>query len=128
MSTPTPMVPASSAARGNTSSRGIICDAPPFPSLSPPRKRGSRAREESVALDARFRGHDKEREHREVQVGMTAGPRIIDPLPEPVEIVDAVWITMADGCRLAARLWLPTSARKQPVPAILEYIPYRRRD
>ncbi len=59
---------------------------------------------------------------------MTAGPRIVDPLPEPVEIVDPLWITMADGCRLAARLWLPRSARSAPVPAILEYIPYRRRD
>mgnify|MGYP003694441119 CR=1 FL=1 len=35
---------------------------------------------------------------------------------------------MADGCRLAARLWLPKNARTTPVPAILEYIPYRRRD
>jgi putative CocE/NonD family hydrolase len=59
---------------------------------------------------------------------MTAGPCIVDPLPEPVEIIDPVWIMMADGCRLAARLWLPTSARARPVPAILEYIPYRRRD
>ena len=59
---------------------------------------------------------------------MTAGPRIVDPLPEPVEIIDPVWITMADGCRLAGRLWLPTSARATPVPAILEYVPYRRRD
>ena len=59
---------------------------------------------------------------------MTAGPRIVDPLPEPVEIVDPLWITMADGCRLAARLWLPRSARTTPVPAVLEYIPYRRRD
>jgi putative CocE/NonD family hydrolase len=59
---------------------------------------------------------------------MTPSPRVVDPLPEPVEIVDPVWITMRDGCRLAARLWLPKSARATPVPAILEYIPYRRRD
>ena len=59
---------------------------------------------------------------------MSSGPRIVEPLPEAVEIVDPLWITMADGCRLAARLWLPTSARATPVPAILEYIPYRRRD
>ncbi len=26
------------------------------------------------------------------------------------------------------RLWLPDSAEQQPVPAILEYIPYRKRD
>jgi predicted acyl esterase len=42
---------------------------------------------------------------------MTAGPSIVDPLPEGVKILDPVWITMSDGCRLAARLWLPTSAR-----------------
>ena len=59
---------------------------------------------------------------------MSAGPRIVDPLPETVEIVDPVWIPMVDGCRLAARLWLPKSAGTTPVPAILEYIPYRRRD
>ena len=55
-------------------------------------------------------------------------PRILDPLPEPFEVIDPVWIVMADGCRLAARLWLPKSAAATPVPAILEYIPYRRRD
>ena len=35
---------------------------------------------------------------------------------------------MPDGIRLAARLWVPESAGAVPVPAILEYIPYRRRD
>lgn len=35
---------------------------------------------------------------------------------------------MSDGVRLAARLWLPEGAENSPVPAILEYIPYRKRD
>ncbi len=35
---------------------------------------------------------------------------------------------MPDGTRLAARLWLPEGARDNPLPCILEYIPYRRRD
>ena len=35
---------------------------------------------------------------------------------------------MSDGIRLAARMWIPRSAYDAPVPAILEYIPYRRRD
>ncbi len=35
---------------------------------------------------------------------------------------------MPDGCRLAARIWLPENAEQQPVPAILEYIPYRKND
>jgi len=35
---------------------------------------------------------------------------------------------MKDGCRLAARIWYPEGAEDHPVPAILEYIPYRKRD
>lgn len=35
---------------------------------------------------------------------------------------------MADGVRLAARIWLPVDAEDDPVPAVLEYLPYRRRD
>lgn len=35
---------------------------------------------------------------------------------------------MPDGTRLSARIWLPEDAWKNPVPAILEYIPYRKRD
>ena len=35
---------------------------------------------------------------------------------------------MADGRQLAARLFLPRTADEHPVPVILEYIPYRRRD
>jgi len=37
-------------------------------------------------------------------------------------------ITMPDVCRLAARIWLPEDAEQDPVPAILEHLPYRRRD
>ena len=29
---------------------------------------------------------------------------------------------------LAARIWLPDDAEQNPVPAILEYLPYRKRD
>jgi len=39
--------------------------------------------------------------------------------------VDHAWIPLADGTRLAARLWLPD---EQPAPAILEYLPYRKGD
>ncbi|WP_374374388.1 CocE/NonD family hydrolase [Dongia sp.] len=48
--------------------------------------------------------------------------------PLKVETTEHFWITLKDGCRLAARLWLPQGAAKKPVPAILEYIPYRKRD
>ncbi|MBC6440975.1 MAG: CocE/NonD family hydrolase [Rhodospirillales bacterium] len=42
--------------------------------------------------------------------------------------VEHLWIPMPDGTRLAARLWLPEGAERAPVPAVLEYIPYRKRD
>jgi uncharacterized protein len=42
--------------------------------------------------------------------------------------IETVWIPMPDGARLAARVWMPDDAERNPVPAILEYIPYRRRD
>jgi putative CocE/NonD family hydrolase len=45
-----------------------------------------------------------------------------------VQRVDEVWIPMQDGIRLAATLWLPEDAEADPVPAILEYIPYRKND
>ncbi|MBI1774145.1 MAG: CocE/NonD family hydrolase [Proteobacteria bacterium] len=35
---------------------------------------------------------------------------------------------MTDGTRLAARLWLPEGSETTPVPAVLEYVPYRKRD
>ena len=37
-------------------------------------------------------------------------------------------IPLSDGTRLAARIWLPEDAESNPVPAILEYLPYRKRD
>jgi putative CocE/NonD family hydrolase len=52
-------------------------------------------------------------------------PRYETSLPHEVEDIENVWITMSDGCRLAARIWLPKGDR---TPAILEYIPYRKRD
>src|SRR5947199_9558645 len=35
---------------------------------------------------------------------------------------------LKDGTTLAARIWLPDDAEQNPVPAILEYLPYRKRD
>jgi uncharacterized protein len=45
-----------------------------------------------------------------------------------VHEVETAWIPLSDGRRLAARLFLPNTALQEPVPVILEYIPYRRRD
>jgi putative CocE/NonD family hydrolase len=42
-----------------------------------------------------------------------------------VRVIEHVFIPLSDGARLAARLWLPDIAR---APALLEYIPYRKRD
>ena len=51
-----------------------------------------------------------------------------DRLPQPVREIENLFIPLADGTRLAARVWLPEDAEQNPVPAILEYIPYRKRD
>ena len=48
--------------------------------------------------------------------------------PCAVRVIQHEWIPMPDGCRLAARIWLPESAGREPVPAILEYVPYRKND
>ncbi|WP_028850609.1 CocE/NonD family hydrolase [Thermocrispum municipale] len=48
--------------------------------------------------------------------------------PLAIKEYDHVQIPMRDGTLLAARMWLPSTAEDDPVPAILEYIPYRRRD
>ncbi len=37
-------------------------------------------------------------------------------------------ITLSDGTRLSARIWRPEDAENNPVPAILEFLPYRKRD
>jgi len=51
-----------------------------------------------------------------------------DSLPEAVDLIEHLEIPLPDGQRLAARVWLPQSARERPLPAILEYLPYRKRD
>lgn len=45
-----------------------------------------------------------------------------------VREIENAWIPMSDGIKLAARIWLPEDAEERPVPAILEYLPYRKRD
>ena len=54
--------------------------------------------------------------------------RIVSDLPCEVTEIEHVWIPMSDGVRLSARIWMPAGADVSPVPAILEYIPYRKRD
>lgn len=45
-----------------------------------------------------------------------------------VREIEHLWIEMPDGVRLAARIWMPVFPDDRTVPAILEYIPYRKRD
>jgi len=54
--------------------------------------------------------------------------KIVETFPHETEVLDPVFITLSDGIRLAARIWLPSDASENPVPAILEYLPYRRAD
>jgi uncharacterized protein len=44
-----------------------------------------------------------------------------------IEVIENVFVPLKDGTRLAARLWLP-QVELRPAPAVLEYIPYRKRD
>ncbi|HLB80122.1 MAG TPA: CocE/NonD family hydrolase, partial [Dongiaceae bacterium] len=54
--------------------------------------------------------------------------KIVTEFPRRVREIENLFIPLADGCRLAARVWLPEDAEADPVPAILEYLPYRKRD
>lgn len=53
---------------------------------------------------------------------------VVESFPRGVREIENCWIPMPDGCRLAARIWLPEDSGTRPVPAVLEYIPYRKRD
>lgn len=48
--------------------------------------------------------------------------------PHSVHEIENLWVPMPDGARLAARAWLPEDAEACPVPALFEFIPYRKSD
>ena len=54
-------------------------------------------------------------------IEMTAVLKTIEEIPD-------MGITLHDGVRLSARVWRPVDTDQHPVPAILEYLPYRKRD
>lgn len=54
--------------------------------------------------------------------------KTVTDFPRPLRVIENDWIPLQDGTRLAARIWLPADAEANPVPAILEYLPYRKRD
>jgi len=53
---------------------------------------------------------------------------IVKSFPRAVRVIEHTLIPLKDGTKLAARIWLPDDAEQNPVPAILEYLPYRKRD
>lgn len=54
--------------------------------------------------------------------------RYRNSFPHEIKEEENVRIPMSDGIRLAARIWRPVLSDTAPVPAILEFIPYRKRD
>jgi uncharacterized protein len=54
--------------------------------------------------------------------------RAVAKLPKNIVEIENAFIPLSDGKKLAARIWLPDDAKQNPVPAILEYLPYRKRD
>ena len=54
--------------------------------------------------------------------------KIVTDLPRTVRVMENIWIPLADGTRLAAKIWLPEDAVEHQVPAVLEALPYRKGD
>lgn len=59
---------------------------------------------------------------------LTCAMQIRTDFPRQVMVIEDQHIIMPDGCRLSARIWLPKDAGDDPVPMILEHLPYRKRD
>lgn len=51
---------------------------------------------------------------------------ILTEQPYKFNAVENEWITLKDGTKLSSRIWFPET--DEPLPAILEYIPYRKTD
>ena len=54
--------------------------------------------------------------------------KTVTKFPRETKEIENFWIPMSDGVKLAARMYLPVDAAKHKVPALLEYLPYRKRD
>ena len=54
--------------------------------------------------------------------------KIITKFPHAFTVTEDCWIPLADGCKLAAKLWLPDIGATKRVPTIIEVLPYRKRD
>lgn len=54
--------------------------------------------------------------------------KVVTEFPYQTRVIENIFIPMRDGNYLAARIWLPVVTDTTPLPAIMEYIPYRKRD
>ncbi|HEX4172723.1 MAG TPA: CocE/NonD family hydrolase, partial [Acetobacteraceae bacterium] len=52
---------------------------------------------------------------------------IVTEFPRAIDEIEHILIALSDGTNLAARIWMPKDACQHRVPAILEYLPYRKR-
>lgn len=66
--------------------------------------------------------------HRIFKVRRTGPMNIRTEFPHKIREIENEWIALSDGTRLAARIWLPEGAEEKPVPAIFEFLPYRKSD
>ena len=54
---------------------------------------------------------------------------ILSLVKDEVRIIENTYIELSDGVKLSTRLWLPAGVGgDNPVPAIFEFLPYRKRD
>lgn len=53
-------------------------------------------------------------------------PLRMEDFPYQWDVIENVWIPMADGCKCSARIWRPRT--DVPLPTVFETQPYRKRD
>lgn len=54
--------------------------------------------------------------------------KVVEAFTYKVREIEHCLIPLSDGTQLAARIWMPETDHVQAFPAILEYLPYRKRD
>ena len=61
-------------------------------------------------------------------VGPSRSTDLVSVSHNRYSVLEDVVIPLQDGVRLYARIWLPEEVQQVPVPPVLEFLPYRRRD
>ncbi|MDE0308587.1 MAG: CocE/NonD family hydrolase [Acidiferrobacterales bacterium] len=54
--------------------------------------------------------------------------KTVTDFPRKTTVVEGEFIALSDGVQLAVKIWMPEDAAHDPVPAIVEYLPYRYQD